>query len=183
MKKLDKVTRVLAKLLEIGHWIAAVSMAVVFVLSFIMGKGVLQNVSVADFGASLTTYGFEIEVVDQAGQVSLTALRIFCVGAVLILGTMAMVFRNIYLILKKSENATPFQKDNVRMVREVGIFLIAVPVISLGMSILARLILGAEMTEVSSVGLSSFMVGLTVLCLSQFFAHGVELETETDGLL
>lgn len=183
MKKLDRATRVLAKILEIGHWIATVTMAVVFVLSFVMGKGIFQNVSMADFGASLTTYGFEIEVVVPTGGVSLAALRVFCVGAVLILGTMAMVFRNIYLILKRSENATPFQKDNVRMVREVGIFLIAVPVISLVMSVLARLILGAEMTEVSSVGLSSFMVGLAVLCLSRFFAHGVELETETDGLL
>lgn len=182
MKKLDKATLILAKLVEIGHWIATVAMAVVFVLSFVMGKGVFQNVSVADFGASLTTYGFEIEVVDQAGQVSVAALRLFCVAAVLILGLMAMVFRNIYLILKKSENATPFQKDNVRMVREIGIFLIGVPVIGLIMSTLARLVMGPEMVE-SSVGLSSFMVGLAVLCLSQIFARGVELETETDGLL
>ncbi len=183
MKKLDKVTRVLAKLLEIGHWIAMVSMAVVFVLSFVMGTGIFREVNMADFGASLTTYGFEIEAVDQVGQVRLAALRIFCVAAVLILGTMAMVFRNIYLILKRAERDTPFQADNVRMVREVGIFLIAVPVISLIMSVVARLVLGVDMVETSSIGVSSFMVGLTVLCLSQFFAHGVELETETDGLL
>lgn len=183
MKTLDRGTRVLAKLLEVGHWIAVVAMVVVFVLSLVMGAGVFQDVSVADFGASLTTYGFELEVVDRAGQVNVAALRLFCVAAVLILGLMAMVFRNIYLILKKSQNATPFQQDNVRMVREIGIFLIAVPVVSLLMSILARAVAGPEAAETSSMGLSSFMVGLAVLCLSQFFAHGVELETETDGLL
>lgn len=183
MKKLDKVTLVLAKVLEIGHWIGMVGMIVVFVLSLIMGSGVFNNVNLADFDASLITYGFEIEMVDAAGQVSVPALRVFCIGAALILGVMAMVFRNIYLILKRSENTTPFQKDNVRMVREIGIFLIAVPVISLIMSIVARLVVGPELVEASSVGLSSFMVGLVMLCLSQFFAHGVELETETDGLL
>lgn len=91
MKKLDKATLILAKLVEIGHWIATVAMAVVFVLSFVMGKGVFQNVSVADFGASLTTYGFDVMIVNPAGQVELTALRIFCVGSALILGLMAMV--------------------------------------------------------------------------------------------
>ena len=180
MKKLDSVTRVLAKILEIGHWIGAVSMVVVFVLSLFMGTGVLQEVTMEDFGASLITYGFEVEIVDAVGQVSMAGLRLFCVGAFLILGLMAMVFRNIYLILKKSQNTTPFQKDNVRMVREIGIFLIAVPIISLIMSMVVR---GVAGLETSSIGLSSFMVGLAVLCLSQAFARGVELETETDGLL
>lgn len=183
MKKLDKVTLVLAKVLEVGHWIGMVGMIVVLVLSLVMGAGVFGNVEAADFDASLVTYGFEVDMVDAAGQVNVAALRVFCVGAALILGLMAMVFRNIYLILKKSENATPFQKDNVRMVREIGIFLIAVPVISLIMSVLARAIVGPELVETSAVGLSSFMVGLVMLCLSQFFAHGVELETEADGLL
>ena len=180
MKKLDVVTRVLTKILEISHWIGMVSMAVVFVLSLVMGTDVVQNVSAKDFGSDFITYGFEVEVVDAAGQVNLAGLRLFCVGAFLILGLMAMVFRNIYLILKKSQNTTPFQKDNVRMVREIGIFLIAVPVVSLIMSMVTR---GVAGLETSSIGASSFMVGLAVLCLSQVFARGVELETETDGLL
>lgn len=182
MKKLDKATLILAKLVEIGHWIAAVSMVVVFVLSFIMGTGVFAGGDVAAPAESLTAYGYEVEIAFPARPSSLAALRLFCVGALVIFGLMAMVFRNIYLILKRSENATPFQKDNVRMVREIGIFLIAVPVIGLIMGTLGRLIMGPEVFE-GSVGVGSFMVGLAVLCLSQFFARGVELETETDGLL
>ena len=183
MKKLGKATLIVAKLLEVGHWIAVVAMAVVFVLSLFMGAGVVQNIGAAEVGETLSAYGFEVSIVDNAGQVSVAGLRLFCVGAVLILGLMAMVFRNIYLILKKSENATPFQKDNVRMVREIGIFLISVPVVSLLMSVLVRAVVGPEVIETSSIGIDSIMVGLAVLCLSQFFAHGVELETEADGLL
>lgn len=182
MKRFHKATRILAKVVEVGHWIAAVSMAVIFALSLFMGAGVVRNVSLADFGASLSTYGFEIEIINKAGQVDLTALRLFCVAAVVILSLMAMVFRNIFLILKRSEKATPFQKDNVRMVREIGIFLLSVPVAGLIMSGVARLILEVDQVE-ASVGLDSFMVGLVVLCLSQFFARGMELEADVDGLL
>lgn len=182
MKHLDRTTRILAKLIELGHWIAAASMLVILVLSLFLGAGVVQNVSLADFGASLTTYGFDVMIVNPAGQVELTALRIFCVGSALILGLMAMVFRNIYLIMKKSENATPFQKDNVRMVREIGIFLLCVPVVGLLLSGAARLVMDMDLVE-TSVGLDSFMVGLVVLCLSRIFARGMALETDVDGLL
>ena len=136
MKNLSKATRVLAKLMEVAHWIGAAGMVV----------------------------------------------ALFSGGAAVILSLMAMVFRNIYLIMKKSENATPFQKDNVRMVREIGIFLLSVPMVGLIMSIVARLVLGVDNVE-ASVGLDSFMVGLVVLCLSQFFAQGMELEADVDGLL
>ena len=182
MKRLNKATRILAKLVEVGHWVGATAMVVVMVLSLLMGANVVQNVSLADFGASLTTYGFDVMIVNEAGQVDLTALRLFCVGAAVILGLMAMVFRNIYLIMKVSATATPFQRDNVRRIREMGIFLLSVPLVGLVMSGVARLVMDPELVE-TSVGMSSFMTGLVVLCLSQFFAQGVALEAETEGLL
>ena len=95
---------------------------------------------------------------------------------------MAMVFRNLYLIIKKSEGTTPFQKDNVRMLREIGIFTIAIPVIGFVMSVIARLAIGYEVAEISN-SMDGFIMGIIVLCLTQFFAHGVELENDVDGLL
>ena len=103
-------------------------------------------------------------------------------GAVLILALMAMIFRNLNLIIKKSEGTTPFQPDNVRMFREIGIFSIAVPVVGLIMSIITRLVLGAEAAEVSN-NFSGLVIGIVVLCITQFFAHGIELEKDVDGLL
>lgn len=62
---------------------------------------------------------------------------------------MAMVFRNVYLIFRTAKGKTwfakgdtPFQKDIVRMVREIGIFYLAVPIVSLLMSVVAVLVLG-----------------------------------------
>ena len=107
---------------------------------------------------------------------------LFAIGAVIIFSLVAMIFRNLYLIIKKSEGTTPFQKDNVRMMREIGIFSIGIPVIGLIMNIIARLVLGPEAAEMSN-SMEGFVMGIIVLCLTQFFAHGVELEKDVDGLL
>lgn len=180
-KKLDKAVTVLTKLAEIGHWIAAVGMVVGLVLTLIMGMEAVLF-SPQDFGQSLATYGFEVEVVSAAGQLEMNALRLFCLGAAVILGLMAMVFRNIHLIMKRSENASPFQKDNVRMVREIGFFLLGVPAVGLAISGIVFAVVGPETAELS-VRLDSFVMGLVVLCLSRFFARGMELEADVDGLL
>ena len=64
----------------------------------------------------------------------------------------------------------------------IGIFAIAIPVIGLFVSFIARLVIGSEATEIS-IDMSGIFMGIIVLCLTQFFAHGVELENDVDGLL
>ena len=95
---------------------------------------------------------------------------------------MAMIFRNLHLIIKKSEGTTPFQHDNVRMFREIGIFSIAVPVVGFVMSVIARIVIGVENAEIYN-GFEGFVIGIVVLCITQFFAQGIELEKDVDGLL
>ncbi len=178
--QLGKVTKVLARVAEIAHWIGAVGMLAGLVLILTLGQRV---VSVVPGGteAEAAVYGFELTLADEAGTPDLAALRLFLpVGAVL-MALMAMVFRNVHLILKHAEAATPFQPDNVRMVREIGWFLMAVPVVGLVMSAAARLVLGEEIE--TSVRLGGLLVGLVVLCLSQVFARGMALEADVDGLL
>lgn len=94
---------------------------------------------------------------------------------------MVLVFRNVYLVFKKSENATPFQKENVCRLRKIGIFSIAVPVVAFVMRIIIRLIIGdaAEIT----VGQDGIFMGIVVLCLTQYFAYGATLEEDVDGLV
>ena len=181
MKKLDKATKVIAKIFEVAHWIGAVSMVVGLILTLTMGEGAIIG-DPGEAGTVLNSYGFELQIVDDAGALSMGAVQVFLVGGAVIMGLMAMVFRNVYLILKSTENATPFQPDNVRMVREIGIFLIAVPAVGLAASAAARLLLGVDSVE-GSVNLGSAVVGLVVLCLSRIFARGMELENETEGLL
>jgi len=180
MKKLDKATRVLAKLVEVALWIGTVGMAVGLALVLAFGDRVV--IGAAQPGETAAAWGFEIMVADFAGALDLKALMVFLGGGAILMGLMAMVFRNVYLILKGSEGSTPFTPDNVRMVREIGCFLLAVPLVGLTLSVIARLLLGHEAAEVS-VNLSELLVGLVVLCLSRVFARGVELETDTEGLL
>ncbi|MBQ9157068.1 MAG: hypothetical protein IJ137_09860 [Eubacterium sp.] len=49
------------------------------------------------------------------------------------------------------------------MVREIGIFLIAMPAVGLIMSIIARIILGAAILD-CSMDLHFIMVGLVMIC-------------------
>lgn len=92
-----------------------------------------------------------------------------------------MIFRNVYLIVKNSVD-TPFKADNVRMIREIGIFSIAIPIIGLIISIITRIVLGHEMIEMS-VDLDGFVMGILVLFLTQIFKRGIELQNDVDGLL
>lgn len=68
------------------------------------------------------------------------------------------------------------------MMREIGIFTIAIPVIGFIMSVIARLVMGSDVAEIS-IDMGGIFMGIVVLCFTQFFAHGVELENDVDGLV
>ena len=185
MKGLNKLGKVITKILEVFHWVGAALMTAATVCSAVAPDWVKYFVGFDAkecCGVNLDVYGFEVNLPVANGNVDMTAFLIFGIGAVIILVVMAMVFRNLYLIFKNSENTTPFQKDNVRLVREIGIFAIAIPVIGLFVSFIARLVIGSEAAEIS-IDMSGIFMGIIVLCLTQFFAHGVELENDVDGLL
>ena len=184
MKKLNQVVKVIAKVLEIVHWVAAVLMVAVAICSAAAPQwlGLLTDIDALEQEAEVSVYGFEATLVRVAGEINYTVLVLFAVGAVLIFALVAMMFRNINLILKKAESATPFAKDNLRMVREIGIFSIAIPVIGLIMSTIIRLAVGVDAVE-TSVSMGGVIMGIVVLCLTQFFAYGAELENDVDGLV
>lgn len=185
MKDMNKLGAVITKILEVFHWVGAVLMAAATVCSaaapnlvnYLVGFDAKECC-----GANLEVYGFEVNAPVVDGNTDMLSFMLFGVGAVIILSVMAMVFRNLYLIFKKSENGTPFQKDNIRMMKEIGIFSIAVPVIGLIMSTIVRLAVGVETAE-TSVDMSGVFMGIIVLCLTQFFVHGADLEKDVDGLL
>ena len=184
MKKFSKLALTAPRIAEVIHWGAALLMAGVLVCSLVNGpwlQGVLEQ-NVPEYGTVMSVYGFEVEAADMAGHVDTRVLALFSAASVAILSLMAMVCRNLRLILKRSEGATPFQPDNIRMVREIGIFYISVPLIGLAVSNLARLMLGPDALEMS-VDYGGLITGLVMLCLSQFLAHGMELERDLDGLM
>ena len=179
--RLYRVTKVLSKLAEVACWIGSVAMVVGLVLTLVLGEKAVV-MTPGEVEVSLNSFGFEVLVVDAAGALDLAALRLYLVGGALLMGLMAMVFRNVNLILKAIELDSPFQADNIRRVKEIGYFLMAMPVAGLVLSTVGRLLLGHAYAEIN-VDLGSLLPGLVVLCLSQIFARGMELEQDVDGLL
>ena len=185
MKGLNKLGKVITKILEVFHWVGAALMTAATVCSAVAPDWVKYFVGFDAkecCGVNLDVYGFEVNLPVANANVDMTAFLIFAIAAVIILVVMAMLFRTLYLIFKNSENTTPFQKDNIRMMREIGIFSIAVPVIGLFMSFIVRLIIGVDAVE-NSMDMNGVFMGIVVLCLTQFFVHGAELEKDVDGLL
>ena len=185
MKGINKLGKIITKILEVFHWVGAVLMVAATVCSVAApnwGKYFVGFDAKECCGANLEVYGFEVNAPVVNGNTDMTSFMLFGIGAVIILAVMAMVFRNLHLIFKKSENGTPFQKDNIRMMKEIGIFAIAVPVIGFIMSIIVRLVTGVETAEIS-IDMGGIFMGIIVLCLTQYFVHGAELEKDVDGLL
>lgn len=184
MKSIQKIALVLTKILELLHWVGTASMAALAICSVAAGpwlSGLLERI-LPQYRPELNTYGYEMTVTNAAGAVEPRAVLLFGISAVFILSLMAMVFRNVHLILKKSQESTPFQPDNIRMLREIGIFCIVVPVIGLVMSAVSRLVQWLDAVE-TSVNLYGFSMGIIVLCLTQSFAHGAALEQDVEGLV
>lgn len=191
MKSVNRAAIILTKILEVLHWFTAAVMAVVLIASAASAnwlEEILQKGS-GTLGDSLATYGFEMNVLYSDGKINMTAILLFSICAVIILSLMAMVFRNVNLILKTtlgktkfSKGQTPFQKDNTRMVREIGIFFISVSIVSFVMSVIARAVLGVDNAEIS-VDFQNLIIGIIVLCLSQSFAYGNALQDQADETL
>lgn len=188
-KALTRVAAVFSKLFEVAYHIGAVSLLVglaLFLLDpYLPGEWVLG----AEAEEELTVKGFSLVVTDSEAQIIRPAMVIFLLTGAVSLALMDFVFRNVNLILrttqgltKFSEGRTPFQKDNVRMMWETGIFFLAILVVQFAMSTLAVCILGPEGVEVH-VGMENLVIGILMFCLSQVFALGMEMQKDIDGLV
>lgn len=136
----------------------------------------------------MTVLGFAVQIADEADmalKLPMILLFAFSVPATL---NLVMIFRNVFLIYrtadgktKFSKGKTPFQKDIVRMVREIGIFSIGIPVIHfIGSTVIA---LCTRNTIEVSAPLTGIIFGIVVLSISEFFAYGMKLEEDVEGLV
>lgn len=184
-KTFTKIATILSRILEIAYTIGMVSMIVALVL--VLADPVLpgQLASLEE----LSSRGFSLVISDAQGNLLPGALPVFFIESALSLGLMTMVFRNVNLILRTSQGLTkfskgptPFQKDNVRMLREIGIFFISITVVQWVFCGVAMLVLGPENAEVSA-GMGDLVTGILMLCLSQCFALGARMQQDVDGLV
>lgn len=180
-----KLGKIVTKILEVFHWVGAVLMTAATICSVVAPNWVKYFVGFEAkdcCGANLEVYGFEVNAPVVNGKTDMTTFMLFGIGTIVILIVMALVFRNLHLIFKKSEKASPFQKENIRMMKEIGYYSIAVPIIGFVMSIIVRLVVGVETAELS-IDTAGIFMGIIVLSLTQFFVHGANLEEDVDGLL
>lgn len=185
-KTLTKVATVLSKIVEVAYFVGAVILTVGFVLVLVDPAAKLPALAP---GEEFAIRGFSIVCGSLDGTVDRTAFGLVLLEGALTMELMAWVFRNAYLILRTSQGLTkfskgptPFQKDNVRMLREIGIFFISMTVVKFIMSAVAVAVLGPETAEVSA-DFGDALVGLLVLFLSQCFAQGVRMQQDVDGLV
>ena len=189
MSKLNKVVIIVSKIAEVFCWIACAFMIAMIVVTATGHPNLLDYLGDVRDSSVLTNGGFELVLGDMAPGQTGSAYMIFFVTVLITSALMAMIFRNVYLAFKTAEGKTkfskgrtPFQPDIVRMIRNVGILSIVIPVVEIIMTIIARVILGDAGIE-SSLNLNGILIGIVVLCLSQFFAYGTQLQEDNDGLV
>lgn len=186
---LPRLTLVLARIAEVVHWCAAGVMVIAAAAAIIwpvwFGEWIDQTFLHGE--TNLACYGWEVAVARAGEMPSQGMLVCFMIGAAVMLALMAMIFRNVYLILKTAQGKTwfakgdtPFQKNIVRMFREIGIFFIATAVLSLISEIIVN-IGGGELS--AGFNYLGCFIGLVFLCISQFFNYGTSLEKDLDGLV
>lgn len=184
MADINKITKIISKVLEIVCIAGAIGMLVIGIICFAVTG--LSKEMITD-RTMVNTCGMVISAVgipaDKAADVIGTA---YIVSAI-IYGLLAMIFRNVNLIVKTAEGGTwfskgrtPFQEDNIRMVREIGIFCIAIFFIGWIGTLIASLIYGDVETGNS---LFVLVIGIIVICLSKMFEYGKELQDAEDGLI
>lgn len=177
-KKLINITAVLAKIFEILLWLGDTLMIVAYIVTMAAGEFIENILKFRIDDGSFTVTGFDINVISADGSFNTLAILFAFIAGIVSMGLCAMICRNINQIFKAE---LPFCTDNIRRVREIGIFAIAIPVTQIVISIVIGLI-STNTIEVS-VDASTIFFGLVVLCLSQFFHYGANLEKDVDGLL
>lgn len=185
---MKKFITVMSKFLEIFFVIFALAAAVFAVMSAVNPDFVYSILKPGLDSSEMTVLGFGTDIVNAAGSTMKAPMVILFAFSIITSLCMTMIFRNIYLIYKTAEGKTwfskgetPFQKDIVRMVREVGIFSIAIPVVQIIASLIIKMI--THLTCETHVFLTGLIFGFVVVSISQFFAYGEKLESDVEGLV
>lgn len=186
-ERLNRAATVVAKIMEVFHWVAVGLLSASLILYFFNDNLLSYFMDIGN--GEFTVSGYSVNVLNGNGHFITAAFVPALIVGILVCGLMAMIFRNIYLIFKTtagetkfSKGVTPFQLDNVRMLREIGIFALSIPIVEFICDVIVKIIVGVDAVE-SSVSITGIVFGLVLLCLSQFFAYGVQLQSDADGLL
>ena len=179
---LTKAAAVFCWLLEIIYCIGAAGMLLGLVLFALIPLAPDSQMFEVMAGDEMTVQGFSIVISNSDGQIIRPSVLIFFSTAAVTLALMAWIFRSVNLILRTAQSKNPFQKENVRRIRKIGIFFLGIASVQLTASDLAVLFLGPEVAEIG-VNMGSVVTGILMLCLAQAFTLGVQMQDDIDGLV
>lgn len=189
-RKLTKATEILSLVFEFFFLAVAAAYFIATILHFAKPATVQNWVTAmaSETNNELKSAGFCVQVIRNGEYLRPGVLAILISGILANL-CYTMIFRNVNLILRTmkgktwfAKGETPFQKDITRMVREIGIFLILIPVVQTIISAIFRPVIGMEIAEMS-VDMSKIITGIVVLALSEIFAYDENLEKDVEGLV
>lgn len=186
--KLTKATCIAAKILEVICALATLDYVAFFVLSLVradLASKLAKMLAVQNHG-ELSVQGFDINILNGDSVIA-GSVAFFALAGILSFAIRTMMFRNVELILKTaagktsfSKGETPFQKDIVRMVREIGVFYILIPAFQIFVCATCRAVLGEIELGVHA---ECAIAGFVILALSHIFSYGEKLESEVEGLI
>lgn len=187
MKQLPRFLQALAGIIQILAWLLAAIAFVGLIASFVV-PGNIEAFLASEImaGQDFVINGFGSSMI-SGSVISLGMVRWTMACGMLTMSLTAMIFRNLWLILKTlkgsdtfGEGNTPFTPDITRMIREIGIFFIAIPLTELIFSCLMRLFY-VDMDPY--VDVTGIMTGLVIWYLSRIFGYGQKLQSDVEGLV
>lgn len=179
-----KAAIVVTKIIEVLYIIAsaALLLGIILVLtgrtSLMVEPG--RPISVEIWG--MTFAPSNVELYAPGGEVNLAGLVICMVYGSVIAGLFALGFHNIHKVLSRSQEETPFRWDNVRLLRRSGFLFLGTIIVESVFGLIA-LIFTRYMSISIDMELNGVIIGILVLCLSQIFAQGVQMQEDIDGLV
>ena len=170
------IGKLVSKILEIICWMGVAALLFSVITGIFNPQWMTQNMF-ADSG--LTMNGVEVHLNENA---TLASIIIILLGGVAGFVTLGILFHNMHKVLTCAVQGEYFTAGNITRIERIGWLSILMPIIGFVTSLLAKLFGGPDALEIS-IDLTGLVMGILVLCLSQFFAHGVKLENDVDGLV
>ncbi|WP_029232913.1 DUF2975 domain-containing protein [Butyrivibrio sp. VCB2006] len=176
--KLRDFTAGFAKFMEVFMWIGDALLVIVMITAIIMKDALLEMYSTDAAKLSLRTTVINAESITEANLMPL--IIVGGIVALALISLTAIMFRNVNLIFKTTNQESPFAEINIKRIKNIGYIAISLPIIKL----FSNIIIGFIARDVTiGVELSEVLFGLIILCLSQYFAYGASLEKDVNGLL
>jgi len=176
--KMLNIGKVLTKIIEIMCYCGVVLCTALLIWNLFSGEGLVDMYE----AGNVTIYGSDFDLSELEMKSPKAVLTMMLLTGIVSSVIMALTFRKANGIIVKALEGTPFQEITVKWMKQIGYNAIALPVIGFVGSLIAFLAGGMPTSEVM-LNLDGFVMGILVLCLTQVFAHGAELQRDVDGLL